>query len=479
MAFLPLRCPLQASLSATWLLRQPLPPSPGTCPTCLPISIPHLLQFPLLLSPFLLSCIGKLILVPLHMWIFCILQTLRDSGQHNFSIKHLTCSYFRKFHKFPQIDSFVWSPPCPGSPSLLYNLTVVSHHGSVQPRFFADGYLDGQPFLHYDSEKGRAEPRGLWAGAVLGAETWNTETKDLEKKVKDLKMTLADIMALQDQKGDSHSLQEIRGCEIQEDNSARGLWHFCYDGELFLSYNPKTNEWTVAKSSAQTQAVEIKKSWEADGFQSKDYHARVQGELCGRLRRYQKSWMGFMDHTASPRGSKRVNLNPTHPPASLEEFGLRVKDRLGKVLVPPSVNVTCSQASDGMVTLTCWAFGFSPRNISVTWLQDEEPLSQDAQQSRGVLPDGNGTYQTWVAIRIPQGEEQRFMCHVEHSGNHTVHPVTSGKAVVQQFEWPVILALALGGSSSVFIAVTVCVLCYKKKKKTTPAAESTGEKTGQ
>nr|XP_044630918.1 MHC class I polypeptide-related sequence B-like isoform X2 [Equus asinus] len=277
-----------------------------------------------------------------------------------------------------------------GSPSLLYNLTVVSHHGSMQPRFFADGYLDGQPFLHYDSEKGRAEPRGLWAGAVLGAETWNTETKDLTEKGKDLKMTLADILALQDQKGDSHSLQEIRGCEIQEDNSARGLWHFCYDGELFLSYNLKTNEWTVAKSSAQTQAVEIKKSWEADGFQSQYYRARVQGELCGRLRRYRKSWMGFMDRA-----------------------------------VPPAVNVTRSQASGGMVNLTCWAFGFSPRNISVTWLQDEEPLSQDAQQSGAVLPDGNGTYQTWVAIRIPQGEEQRFMCHVEHSGNHTAHPVTS------------------------------------------------------
>ncbi|XP_070100489.1 MHC class I polypeptide-related sequence A isoform X5 [Equus caballus] len=276
-------------------------------------------------------------------------------------------------------------------------------------------------------------------------------------------MTLADIMALQDQKGDSHSLQEIRGCEIQEDNSARGLWHFCYDGELFLSYNPKTNEWTVAKSSAQTQAVEIKKSWEADGFQSQDYRARVQGELCGRLRRYRKSWMGFMDHTASPRGSKRVNLNPTHPPGSLEEFGLRVQDRLGKVLVPPAVNVTRSQASGGMVTLTCWAFGFSPRNISVTWLQDEKPLSQDAQQSRGVLPDGNGTYQTWVAIRIPQKEEQRFRCHLEHSGNHTAHPVTSGKAVVQQFEWPVILALALGGI--IISAVTVCVVCYIRRRR--------------
>uniref|UniRef100_A0A9L0J793 Ig-like domain-containing protein n=1 Tax=Equus asinus TaxID=9793 RepID=A0A9L0J793_EQUAS len=395
------------------------------------------------------------------MCVFCILQTLRDSGQHNFSIKHLTCSYFCKFHKFPQIDSFMWSPPCPGSPSLRYNLTVVSHHGSVQPRFFADGYLDGQPFLHYDSEKGRAEPRGLWAGAVLGAETWNTETKDLTEKGKDLKMTLADILALQDQKGDSHSLQEIRGCEIQEDNSARGLWHFCYDGELFLSYNPKTNEWTVAKSSAQTQAMEIKKSWEADGFQSQDYRAHVQGELCGRLRRYRKSWMGFMDRAASTRGSKRVNLNPTHLPGSLEEFGLRVQDRLGKVRVPPAVNVTLSQASGGMVNLTCWAFGFSPRNISVTWRQAEEPLSQDAQQSGAVLPDGNGTYQTWVAIRIPQGEEQRFMCHVGQSGNRTAHPVLSGKAVVQQSGWAISLAVV----GIIIIAVTVCVVCYIRRRQ--------------
>nr|XP_044630927.1 MHC class I polypeptide-related sequence B-like isoform X3 [Equus asinus] len=313
-----------------------------------------------------------------------------------------------------------------GSPSLRYNLTVVSHHGSVQPRFFADGYLDGQPFLHYDSEKGRAEPRGLWAGAVLGAETWNTETKDLTEKGKDLKMTLADILALQDQKGDSHSLQEIRGCEIQEDNSARGLWHFCYDGELFLSYNPKTNEWTVAKSSAQTQAMEIKKSWEADGFQSQDYRAHVQGELCGRLRRYRKSWMGFMDRA-----------------------------------VPPAVNVTLSQASGGMVNLTCWAFGFSPRNISVTWRQAEEPLSQDAQQSGAVLPDGNGTYQTWVAIRIPQGEEQRFMCHVGQSGNRTAHPVLSGKAVVQQSGWAISLAVV----GIIIIAVTVCVVCYIRRRQ--------------
>ncbi|XP_014638058.1 PREDICTED: MHC class I polypeptide-related sequence B-like [Ceratotherium simum simum] len=325
-----------------------------------------------------------------------------------------------------------------GSHSLRYDLTVVSQDGFVQSRLFAEGHLDGQPFLHYNSEKGRAEPQGLWAEAVLGAETWDTETKDLTEKGKDLRKTLADIMALQDQKGGLHSLQEIRGCEIQEDDSTRGLRHFYYDGELFLSYNPKTRGWLVPQSSAQTLAMETKKSWDADGFQSKDYWAHVQGELCERLWRYLESWMGFTERT-----------------------------------VPPAVNVTCNQAAEGVVTLICWAFGFSPGNITLTWLQNEEPLRHGAQQSGGVLPDGNGTYQTWVAIRIPQGEEQRFTCYVEHSGNHSTYPVPLGKALVHQSGWPAIL-----GVVGVISSITLFALWYKKNKKTTSAAESPGEKSG-
>ncbi|XP_058410787.1 MHC class I polypeptide-related sequence B-like isoform X3 [Diceros bicornis minor] len=324
--------------------------------------------------------------------------------------------------------------PYAWSHSLRYNLTVVFHNRSVQSRLFAEGHLDGQPCLHYDSEKGKAEPKGLCAETVLGAETWDTETKDLTEKGKDLRRTLADIMALQDQKGDFHSLQEIWGCEIQADNHARGLRHFYYDGKLFLSYNSTTCGWTVPQSSAKTVAMEIKKSWDADGFQSKDYWAQVQGELCGRLQRYVESWMGFMERT-----------------------------------VPPAVNVTCSQAAEGVVNVTCWAFRFSPRNISVTWLRDKKPLNQHVQQSGGVLPDRNGTYQTWVAIRIPQGEEQRFTCYVEHSGNHSTYPVPLGKALVHQSGWPAILGVAVVG---VISSITLFALWYKKKKKTTSAAES-------
>uniref|UniRef100_A0A8C4KVG1 MHC class I-like antigen recognition-like domain-containing protein n=1 Tax=Equus asinus asinus TaxID=83772 RepID=A0A8C4KVG1_EQUAS len=176
--------------------------------------------------------------------------------------------------------SFIWSPPCPRAHSLHYNLTVVSQDGSLQSGFFAEGQLDGQPFLSYDSEKSRAEPQGLWAEAVLGAETWDAEAEDLMEKGKDLKMTLADVMALQDQKGDFHSLQEFWGCEIQEDNSSMGLWNFYCDGELFLSYNPKTHGWIVYQSSPQTLAMEIKNPGTQITFK-----ARITVPMCRERRK--------------------------------------------------------------------------------------------------------------------------------------------------------------------------------------------------
>ena len=87
--------------------------------------------------------------------------------------------------------------------------------------------------------------------------------------------------------------------------------------------------------------------------------------------------------------------------------------------VPPAVNVTHSQDSESMVHLTGKAFGFFPRTISVVWFRDKEPMSRDTQESGGVLSDGNGTHYTWETVKIPQGEEQRVKCIVEHSGNHS------------------------------------------------------------
>uniref|UniRef100_A0A8C0VZX4 MHC class I-like antigen recognition-like domain-containing protein n=1 Tax=Castor canadensis TaxID=51338 RepID=A0A8C0VZX4_CASCN len=97
------------------------------------------------------------------------------------------------------------------SHGLYYNLTVRSRDGFVDPQFLAEGHLDAQLYLYYDSEKGRAEPRGLWAETVLGNEIRDTETHTLAESGKKLKMTLAEINALQKQKGECDRSKSMGG----------------------------------------------------------------------------------------------------------------------------------------------------------------------------------------------------------------------------------------------------------------------------
>ncbi|KAM5166991.1 MHC class I polypeptide-related sequence B-like isoform 3-T7 [Callospermophilus lateralis] len=305
-----------------------------------------------------------------------------------------------------------------GTHSLHYNLTVRSQGGLVQSRSFADGYWDHQLVLHYDSDnKENTKPQGPWAKNPLGTESWNTEIQDVVERNENLKATLAQINAQQEQKGETRS-------------------------------------WTVEPSSAQTLAMGVKNSWDADGFQSKDYQAHVHGELCGRLRSYVVSWKGSsFSSGASTQGT----------------------------LLSPAVNVTYDEASEDTINMTCGAFSFYPQNISVTCLQDGKPLSLGTQQSWGVFPYGNGTYQTWVSIRIPRGQEQRICCYVGYRGNngtgyvscgepgHSCRSFQPGTALLLESQWPPLwwwLLLFLG----LFSCIPLC------KKRRTSAEECSGEK---
>ncbi|ELW67838.1 MHC class I polypeptide-related sequence B [Tupaia chinensis] len=311
--------------------------------------------------------------------------------------------------------SRMWCPGTPAAPAgphtLQYTLTVGSQDGSVQPRFLAEGHLDSQPFLHYDSENGRAEPRGPWAEAVLGAETRDAENELLTDKGKDLRMSLAVAAGAQ--------------------RSTRGFRDFRYDGEPLLSYDPKTQRWTVPWPSAQALAASLQRSWEDGAAEARKHYRYTLADCVGELKRYLRSRMGFQR---------------------------------------PAVTVTHSEPSGGTVNLTCWAFGFYPWNISLAWHQDGQPLSQDAQWSGGVLPYENGTYQAWVVTRVPQGEEPQFTCHVGHGGNHSTHPVP-GKAVdLQSGRSHATIGAAVAVAVAVFSGAVAVVLyfCWCRRKHGAP-----------
>ncbi|XP_030398699.1 H-2 class I histocompatibility antigen, L-D alpha chain-like isoform X2 [Gopherus evgoodei] len=81
--------------------------------------------------------------------------------------------------------------------------------------------------------------------------------------------------------------------------------------------------------------------------------------------------------------------------------------------VRPTARVSDRSSHDGLTTLSCKVSGFYPRDITVTWLKNEESRQQETY-SEGILPSGDGTYQTWVTMEIDPKIKAHYSCHMEH-----------------------------------------------------------------
>uniref|UniRef100_A0A452F7D7 Ig-like domain-containing protein n=1 Tax=Capra hircus TaxID=9925 RepID=A0A452F7D7_CAPHI len=243
-----------------------------------------------------------------------------------------------------------------GSHSLTYFYTAVSRPGLGEPRFIAVGYVDNTQFVRFDSNA--RDPR--------------MEPRDLTR----FHFILGLITAGGRGGSGSHTLQLMYGCYVgSHGRLLRGYDQFRSEGRDYIALNEDLRSWTAADTAAQIS----KRKWEAAGDVA---HVRIylEGRCVESLRRYL-------------------------------EIG---KDTLQRV-DPPKAHVTHHLISKRVVTLRCWALGFYPEEISLTWQRSGEDQTQDMQLVE-TRPSGDGTFQKWAALVVPSGEEQRYTCHVQHEG---------------------------------------------------------------
>nr|ADB45843.1 MHC class I antigen [Sus scrofa] len=265
-----------------------------------------------------------------------------------------------------------------GPHSLSYFHTAVSRPDLGDSRFLTVGYVDDTQFVRFDSDapNPRKEPRAPWIEQE-GQDYWDRETQISKDNAQTYRVGLNTLRGYYNQsEAGSHTLQVMFGCDVGPDGLLlRGYIQFAYDGADYLALNEDLRSWTAADTAAQISKRKFDAADEAEQMRS-----YLQGLCVESLRKYL-------------------------------EMG---KDTLQRA-EPPKTHVTRHPSSDLGVTMRCWALGFYPKEISLTWQREGQDQSQDMELVE-TRPSGDGTFRKWAALVVPPGEEQSYTCHVQHEG---------------------------------------------------------------
>ncbi|XP_037376668.2 patr class I histocompatibility antigen, A-108 alpha chain-like isoform X1 [Talpa occidentalis] len=303
--------------------------------------------------------------------------------------------------------------------------TTTSRPGLGEPHYIAVGYVDDTQFGRFDSDSPgqRAETLTPWLKHVR-QEVLDEETRILRYNTRWYRAQLRFLRGLYNQsETGSHTFQMMSGCDVGPDGRLlHGYRQFAYDSADYLTLNEDLSSWTAANTAAQI----TRRKWEAQG-EAKHIRNFVEDKCLRWLRTFL-------------------------------EYGKETLQRTD----PPRTRVTHHPTSEYEVTLRCWALGFYPADITLTWQRDGEDLTQEMEVVE-TRPGGDGTFQKWAALVVPSGEEQRYTCHVQHEGLlepqvlRWVPPHLSSILTVGIIAGLVLLGAVLTG------AVVVAAVMWRKK----------------
>ncbi|NXF14212.1 HA1F protein, partial [Smithornis capensis] len=256
--------------------------------------------------------------------------------------------------------------------SLRYLQVGVSEPSPGVPQFVILGFVDGIPFVRYDSERGRMEPQVPWMAAGAAPGYWDTQTQT-SKRIQHMDaINLETARARYNQSRNIHTRQEVYGCDLLADGSVRGIRRIGYNGQDFISFDSASRSFVAVDGTAQV----TKRRWESDGITV-------------------EQWTAYLEHTC---------------PEWLRKYiGYRRKALERKE--PPYVHVS-GKVEHGILTLSCHAYGFYPRPIGINWMKGDEIRDQETEWG-GIVPNSDGTFHSWARIEALPEEREQYRCRVE------------------------------------------------------------------
>lgn len=76
------------------------------------------------------------------------------------------------------------------------------------------------------------------------------------------------------------------------------------------------------------------------------------------------------------------------------------------------MSITSHMLPEHKRTLKCLAYDFYPQPISLYWTRAGNVVEAE---SWGEDVTANGSYQSWVVVKVPSQDRHPYSCHIQHS----------------------------------------------------------------
>ncbi|XP_063072758.1 major histocompatibility complex class I-related gene protein-like [Engraulis encrasicolus] len=258
------------------------------------------------------------------------------------------------------------------------------------PEYISVGEVDGVVISYYDSNIKREVSRQSWMAENLDEEYWISET-ELDKYHEVIFKENINILRKRfNQDNGIAVFQKMYGCQWDDETNATDSFEaFGYNGEDFMSLDPKNMTWIASIQQAENTAYR----WNRMEKSLPHRKAYFQKDCADWLKKY----VSFVSKQMSMKVPPEVFLGLSHPWTYRQH-----------------------------ICVLCHATGFYPKEVNITWKRDGVEL-QDGVNMGETLPNGDGTFQKRATMTVSPEErwKHQYSCEVTHK---------SGKPIVLDHE---------------------------------------------